>query len=327
MTTDTAWTYRPDGVYKTVSNYYYNADANADGNWTNDPTAYQGGAITHIVAYNYLNGDWVSESDTANIYTWWDSAETSIQKYVPKVSDWSQNTSTYTYDASGNLSSVAIADGRPRTVSFINTADGLVLQRDEADNQTSGDPRELHYYFDGIQVGDVSNNGTSDIDYAASIVEHVKTQGSGAFRDGGASVSYADFDQSYDPINGLNYQGTASHYTVQGGDTLQSIAQQIWGDSSFWYLIADANGLNGTEDLTAGTDLIIPNKVGNIHNNTDTFRPYDPNEALGNVSPTAPPKHHASPCGVFGQILMTITSAHTHSCSCFVLNSPLKIFR
>ncbi|MBV8979182.1 MAG: LysM peptidoglycan-binding domain-containing protein, partial [Alphaproteobacteria bacterium] len=132
---------------------------------------------------------------------------------------------TFTYDASGNVSSVGIVDPRPRTVSFITAPNGDILQRDEADNQSTGDPRELHYYFNGIQVGDVSNNGTSDIDYAASIKEHDKIPGNSPFRDGGASVSWADFDQSYDPIDGLNYAGTASRYTVQQGDTLQSIAK------------------------------------------------------------------------------------------------------
>ncbi|MCP5005958.1 MAG: LysM peptidoglycan-binding domain-containing protein, partial [Planctomycetes bacterium] len=45
---------------------------------------------------------------------------------------------------------------------------------------------------------------------------------------------------------------------VGGGDTLQSIASTVWGDASLWYLIADANGLNGNEDLTAGLRLSIP---------------------------------------------------------------------
>ena len=50
---------------------------------------------------------------------------------------------------------------------------GQVLTRDEADNnQSGGDPRELHYYFNGIAIGDIGNNGTSDVDYATSIAEH-----------------------------------------------------------------------------------------------------------------------------------------------------------
>ena len=124
------------------------------------------------------------------------------------------------------------------------------------------------------------------------------------------STSYADFDQAYDPINGLTYQNTSSQYTVAAGDTLQSIAYQIWGDASFWYMIADANGLMGDETLSAGQVLTIPNKVHNSHNTSDVFRVYDPNEAIGNNSPTAPKpqKHHSGGCGGIGQILVAVVS-------------------
>ena len=120
--------------------------------------------------------------------------------------------------------------------------------------------------------------------------------------------NYADFDQAYDPINGLTYQNTSSQYTVAAGDTLQSIAYQIWGDASFWYMIADANGLMGDETLSAGQVLTIPNKVHNSHNTSDVFRVYDPNEAIGNNSPTAPKpqKHHSGGCGGIGQILLVV---------------------
>jgi len=33
-------------------------------------------------------------------------------------------------------------------------------------------------------------------------------------------------------------------------------AQQLWGDSSFWYLIADANGLDGSETPAAGRVIV-----------------------------------------------------------------------
>ena len=123
---------------------------------------------------------------------------------------------------------------------------------------------------------------------------------------GGQIRNWFDFDQAYDPINGLTYQNTSSQYTVAAGDTLQSIAYQIWGDSSFWYMIADANGLMGDETLSAGQVLTIPNKVHNSHNTSDVFRVYDPNEAIGNNSPTAPKpqKHHSGGCGGIGQILL-----------------------
>ena len=263
--------------------------------------------------YTTKNGTSQPTSSLANTFYWWSGAVTNVATYTPDTSHpATTQTSTYSYDTLGNLTSVAIVDGRPRTVSFVNTLDGKVLQRDEADNNNNtGDPRELHYYFNGIGVGDVSNNGTSDVDYAASIAEHLVIPGSGPFRDGSSSsTSYADFDQSYDPINGLNYQSTSTRYTVQAGDTLESIAYALWGDASYWYLIADANGLTGSETLVAGQDLIIPDKIHNVHNNSDTYRVYDPNEAMGNTSPTAPkkPKHHGGGCGVIGQIFMAIVA-------------------
>lgn len=49
-----------------------------------------------------------------------------------------------------------------------------------------------------------------------------------------------------------------SQYVVNQGDTLQSIALAVYGDSSLWYLIADANGM-GTNDngLMPGRVLTI----------------------------------------------------------------------
>lgn len=115
-------------------------------------------------------------------------------------------------------------------------------------------------------------------------------QGSGPFQNGATSgTTYANFDQSYDAINGQDYQNTSSLYTVQAGDTLQSIAYRLWGDSSFWYLIADANGMTSDQTLVAGQDLVIPDKVHNVHNNASTFQVYDPNKAQGAHLPSMCP--------------------------------------
>jgi hypothetical protein len=62
----------------------------------------------------------------------------------------------------------------------------------------------------------------------------------------------------------------------------------VWGDSSLWYVIAQANGISGTGNLVAGQTLAIPGKIENVHNNTSTFKVYDPNKAIGDVQPGAP---------------------------------------
>ena len=120
-------------------------------------------------------------------------------------------------------------------------------------------------------------------------------------------VTSADFDQNYQPINDTYPGLTPGSYVTRAGDNLQSIALGMWGDSSLWYLLADANGLKGTEQIAAGTRLTIPNVVTNIHNNSQTFRPYDPGLALGDTTPTLPdpppPPRKKKSCGGLGQIL------------------------
>jgi YD repeat-containing protein len=307
VTSDTVTVKRGTDVWAYNTTYDYRLEGATAGVYDG---AYQGGVVTHQRTTVTKNGVTQPTTDTKNTFVWWDGALQSTTTYKPDISQGTTHTSTFYYNDSGFLQSVYIQDGRPRTVSFISDGNGLILQRDEADNQAGGDPRELHYYFNGIRVGDISNNGTSDVDYVASIGAHQASQGAGAFRYGSAySTSYADFDQSYDPINGLSYQSTASRYTVQEGDTLEAIALRLWGDASFWYLIADANGLTGAEPLVAGQTLSIPNKVHNAHNTSDVYRVYDPNEAIGDTSPTAvapAAKPKGNKCGIFGQILTLI---------------------
>ncbi|WP_231625058.1 LysM peptidoglycan-binding domain-containing protein, partial [Novosphingobium sp. AAP93] len=310
VTSDVVTSVQGVDTFVNSTTYYYNANETAagSGQWKGVTSGgtYMGGAVTLSSTTVTKNGAAQTGNSTTNTFAWWGSAMQAVANYV---SGSTSNTSTFNYDQSGHLQSVYIQDGRPRTVSFVTDVSGQILTRQESDNNaTQGDPKELHYYFNGMGVGDISNNGTSDVDYAASIAQHTAVSaGYGAFRNGATTgSSYADFDQSYDPINGLNYASTSSRYVVQDGDTLTSIAQAVWGDASFWYLIADANGLDGTETLAAGQSLILPNKVHNSHNNTSTYRVYDPNEAIGDTAPTAvaPPKDPA--CGGFGAILLGI---------------------
>ena len=295
ITDDTVTTMYADDVrrYVTVSHYDYQAETfTGSGSFTG---AYLGGAVTHVSAaktiYDTFGGSTSGgSSDTRNTYQWWDAAQQSVTTLKPDATH--TNTSTYYYDDSGHLTSVYINDTqsqRNRTVTFVNDAAGLVLERREQDNLSTGDPRELHYYFNEAQVGFIGNNGTSDLSYGDSIAEHQSETGSGPFRNGTANaIPVADFDQSYQPVNGFDATAGASTYYVHDGDTLQSVALAAWGDASLWYLIADANGMSGAEQLQAGRSLTIPDVIANVHNNAGTFRAYDAAKTLGDLSPTAP---------------------------------------
>jgi len=97
---------------------------------------------------------------------------------------------------------------------------------------------------------------------------------------------------------------------------LYSIAAAVWGDSSMWYLIADANGLTADADIASGQVIRIPNKVTNIHNNSSTMRPYSAGERMGDTSPTLPdapvapiptPKQNKK-CGGLAKIIVAVVA-------------------
>lgn len=98
-------------------------------------------------------------------------------------------------------------------------------------------------------------------------------------------------------------------YTVQQNDSLQRIAQIVYGDSRYWYLIADANGISPNDKLTAGKSLVIPNQHTQTYNGAESFKPYNESEVLGNVNPDpiAPPPPKKS-CNPVAMIVMAVVA-------------------
>jgi YD repeat-containing protein len=100
-----------------------------------------------------------------------------------------------------------------------------------------------------------------------------------------------------------------SFYTVQAdGETLPTIAKSLWGDSSLWYLIADANGMGAPEALHAGQTLRIPTRNTTVHNTSDTFKPYRAADAIGDVAPLPVPGSSGG-CGGVGAVLSIVIAA------------------
>ncbi len=278
-------------------------------------TAYALGSALSVSTINYKNNNNAQAPDTltTNSYAWWDGAVQSGIAHKPNTAQATTYYTNFSYNGLGQLISAYVGDGRPRNVTFRLNAEGQIIRRDESDNSyANGDPHEVWYRFNGRQLGYTGNHGTSDVSIAASISERgqaAPTGTPGAFRNGATyGASYADFANSYDPINSYSQGSSGGSYTVRAGDTLQGIAQQIWGDSALWYKLAEANGLSGSASLAQGTTLILPGGVIKSAYNAGTVEPYDPAKAIGDVTPSTPtpqaPKKNK--CGVFGQILVAI---------------------
>ncbi|MEX2964757.1 hypothetical protein, partial [Microbulbifer sp. TYP-18] len=224
---------------------------------------------------------------------------------------WENGEAFYTYDSNGHIRRVYDVEGQ-RAIAYVTDKEGRTLVREEInDSGQSSYGREMRhfYYFNGHAVGDVGNDRVpSRYDYVKALAqaEGAGNRHSHSNGDHVQAVQSADFDQNFQPIN-PNYPASSyTSYEAQGGETLQSVAAMLWGDASLWYLLADANGLTGTETLTKGQRLELPNVVTNIHNNSDTFRPVDGALQMGDTAPTLPdvppppPVDSDDGCGALG---------------------------
>ena len=103
-------------------------------------------------------------------------------------------------------------------------------------------------------------------------------------------------------------------YTVQAGDTLQSIAQTVYGNANLWYVIADANAISldssgNAINLVAGTTLKLP-AVRNEQNGSQTFDPYNPLQRIGSTTPALaylPPQQQH--CNTLADLIVVAVTA------------------
>ena len=264
-------------------------------------------------------------SRTETDYVWFDGARASAVRYRADTSKPAVFTTAYDYGIDGDLGGITVNDGRPRSISYVTDVNRQIVARDESDSSaaTVGDPHEIWYRFNGVEMGYTGNNGTGTSaqvagitsEYAASIADRQRgepspTSQGGAFRLGHANGA-ADFEQSSAPITSYDQGSAAGEYTVRGGDTLAGIAAGLWGDASLWYKLAEANPGTAAGALTAGQRLRLPSGVLRATFNASTFTPYDPANGIGDVQPTTPQPQragHKKGCGGLGTIFIAVVA-------------------
>ncbi|UIP21724.1 LysM peptidoglycan-binding domain-containing protein [Achromobacter deleyi] len=184
---------------------------------------------------------------------------------------------TYQYDVNGNMIGVVDSKDSSKNQTLVNDANGKILMR--------------------------LQNGTT----MRSLIVNGELLGTT-----GPSAGVDDFSPSFRPIDGGNPSASPGSYRIQAGDTLQTIAQQAYGDSRLWYLVAEANGLASDRDLRVGATVTIPNRVTGNHNDYKTFKPYDPGKLIGDTTPTMPVPEADSGggggCGGIGKIFVAVVA-------------------
>ncbi|NIJ36979.1 YD repeat-containing protein [Sphingopyxis panaciterrae] len=284
-----------------------------------------GYALGSVVTQSAVNtklapgsSSWTSQPGTltTTAYAWYDGAVQDLVTYDYDTG--SGSNPIYQTDlllnGFGQMTGADVDDGVAKDVVYTLDENGQIIRRDESRTGAPSEaaPHEVFYRFAGQQMGMAGNNGTADVSYSQSIADRAavrpatSSSTAGLFRNGTktGNAAYANFAGSYDPYNS-GYQGSAGGaYTVRAGDTLASIAAQLWGDANLWYKLAAANGMGANSALTEGQSLTIPVGVTRNSHSADTFKPYDPTDALGDLSPTTPKPPKKPKCGMLGQILV-----------------------
>ncbi|MDO6687893.1 MULTISPECIES: glycohydrolase toxin TNT-related protein [unclassified Agarivorans] len=202
-------------------------------------------------------GDYLSHSEThKKTYNYFEGYQQASSTMSTGRDQWTPNNVTNYYDRFGELLYVRGSNTRSKGHDrmLINNRDGQVLFRRD------GTKMQDYYYANGNVLGDTGS--LSDSNFESNYVEASKMQ-----------------------------QAAPGTYTVNNGDTLKGIAQKLWGDGSLWYMIADANAIEPTASLKQGMSLTIPTVNSNVHNTSDTFKPYNPSDVIGktDAEAVAPP--------------------------------------
>ncbi|ACI23202.1 hypothetical protein CbuD7D7780_08750 [Coxiella burnetii] len=98
-----------------------------------------------------------------------------------------------------------------------------------------------------------------------------------------------NFDPLYHNVSEQWPPPMPSQYTAQAGDTFESIAQALYGDPDFDYIIAQANGYSPGDAVPLGMVLTIPQfTITDTHNKAGEFVPYNPGAIIGTLYPYMP---------------------------------------
>ena len=152
-------------------------------------------------------------------------------------------TSRDTYNSLGELVLIQSNVNVPETDAMAYTADGQILQKTSTttSNGTSSTQVTAFLYANGQGLG--SDNNIQGMNLLST---------TGGFANGALGTQ---------------------NYTVIAGDTLAIVAQRVYGDSDYAYVLAQDNGLSLNSPLPVGLMLRIP-QITTATNNAHTFQPY-----------------------------------------------------
>lgn len=281
--------------------------------------------LTHQSTVTYVKADGSSGYDLAGRAVGY--------RYTGASIGWAVHTYTTTFEGWESYQEKTVAGDssnqlyKPTTNTLTYDGMGRLLSQREHTNYDNVDDRARYYSqtMDGRvqsrRAGTINSSGVFVQDPGADgnrdnvLYVHAAGQQMAELHEGGQIRYASGYVYNTPQLASLggrgNYGAGGSKVIAQAGETLTSLAQRVYGNGSLWYVLADANGLSDPEaPLIEGTSLNAPS-VNVNSNDAGTFKPYNPNEAIGSTSPTlpyiAPPPKES--CNAVAAVLMIVIVA------------------
>ncbi|MBN8451452.1 MAG: putative Ig domain-containing protein, partial [Candidatus Accumulibacter sp.] len=299
---------------------------------TNNASGYDGAG--RLVSYRYSakqSGSFYTHTFTST-FTGWDSWQEGTVTGASTNSDYKPTTNTLTYDGYGRLTqqrehteyqSNAIDD---RIRAYAYNAEGQVQARrdgtwhnsgfvQDTTITSSGAQEKQNYQFvfsAGQQMAELQAGGTVRVaESVDALAQYLSARGAELSPTLTRQMTPTQ-NNRLSAVTGVagsgGYTAGGGMVTVLQGETLQGLAQRVYGTSTLWYVLADANGLSDPNaQLTAGVQLKAPSASVNV-NDANTFKPYNPSEATGPTSPSLPyiPPPPQAGCNTLALILIVV---------------------
>lgn len=287
-------------TYDTNYRVYQTYETTDDGNQTIYNTLDISGRNTQTRIVSVADGD-----TTTLVYNNTYDDETGLQTSVSGQQQKDKapvTNSSLTYNVNGELTQANL--GRPEDTddvdysrdeinNFLYDNDGHIVYASRDEGEKNGGAVVTRYlYANGKAVGEYESANSATINAGNYAVIKVITPG---FDDGVSAYP----------------SGAIQMHTVAAGDSLRSLATSYFGNPDMWFVIAEANGLNGDVALQNGQRLIIPNTVENGRFTDKAFAPYDESEIIGSKMPNIqnPPPPKKDKCAVITAIILIVVVA------------------
>jgi nucleoid-associated protein YgaU len=201
-----------------------------------------------------------------NTFTYTYHADGRQREVIGQGSKKAAGTTTFTYDANDRQIRVDKGKGdgmdRAEFLTFVYNNDGQIIFRFHDEGKDSNRHGTEYQYANGNPVGERKDqNGT--------ITEQLDT---------------GDYNLVKNIGDEFPTQAVSS-VTVIDGDSLQSIAARVYGNPSLWFVLAEANGLDPSQPLKAGTRITVPNTIETGALNADAHVVYDESSIIGSALP------------------------------------------